>query len=281
MILTNSDLLEIKNIVIEAAIKAGEVIVKYKKKGFSIHNKEGGDSIASQVLTEVDILSQEIILSHLKPLQTKYDLGLLTEESPDDSSRLIKDYFFCIDPMDGTKSFIDSDQGFSVSISLVSKIGESIIAVVYDPVKDNYYSAIKGYGSYKNNNPWSLKKSNNKKLTVIIDPSFDRSKIQNINNIDFIEYGGAVMNVIMVLEGMADCYIKLPKKKKGGGSIWDFSSTTLFCLECGYIASDIYGKPINLNNPNTTFMNEHGVYFSKDNNILSYISHIAERGKEI
>lgn len=266
MILTDTNLIEIKNTAIEAALNAGKIIVKYKKEGFKLKNSKCGDSIASQVLTEVDLLSQEIILSHLKPLQNKFDFGLLTEELPDDSSRLQKDYFFCIDPMDGTKSFIDSEQGFSVSISLISKLGEPVIGVVYDPVKDNMYTAIKSKGLYKNNYPWNPKPDTNTEQIVIIDPSLDRTQLNIEAN--YIFYGGAVMNVIMVLEGKAHCYLKIPKKKSGGGSIWDFSSTTLFCLESGFFATDIYGDKLNLNNPDTTFMNDNGVYFSSTKDYL-------------
>ena len=53
----------------------------------------------------------------------KYDFGILTEETPDNGSRLVKDYFWCVDPLDGTLPFTEGTPGYSVSIALVSKSG--------------------------------------------------------------------------------------------------------------------------------------------------------------
>lgn len=272
MKLLYDDLKKLKNISKKAALQAGIIIMKYKKSGFTITNKGVGSSIASQVVTEADFKSQEIILQLLIPYIDRYDLGLLTEESTDNLTRLSKDYFFAIDPMDGTKSFIDSDKGFSVSISLVSKSGIPVMAVIYDPTKDNLYEVISGSGIYKNGKSWKpvFRKPHNK-LKVIVDPSFVK-KI--INGIEFIEYGGAVMNAILLLEGMADCYLKLPKKSEGGGSIWDFSGTSLLFTECGALALDIYGNPLELNNPETTFMNRFGVIFSSGREVRNSLRDI-------
>ena len=67
MMLLNQDFEVLCNAAIHAAIGAGNIINKYKKNGFTIMTKEGGVSIASQVLTEVDINCQEYILNHLHP----------------------------------------------------------------------------------------------------------------------------------------------------------------------------------------------------------------------
>lgn len=258
MILSRTQIEKLKNISVIAAKAAGDIILKYKKEGFDIYKKDSGHSPASQVLTNVDLLCQSKILELLSPYIKKFDLGLLTEEEVDNKSRFEKEYFFSIDPMDGTKSFVESSFGFSVSISLVTQKGESVLGVVYDPVKDNLYCAIRGVGVFKNGLHWIPKIRSNDKLKIIVDSSYNK---ESIKDVDFIEYGGAVLNAIEVLEGRADCYIKKPKIESGGGSIWDFSSTVALFNECGSIAEDIYGKPINLNNPESTFMNKTGVVF--------------------
>ena len=51
-----------------------------------------------------------------------YDLALLTEESEDDRSCFEKDYFWCIDPLDGTLPFTRNEAGYSVSIGLVAEM---------------------------------------------------------------------------------------------------------------------------------------------------------------
>ena len=269
MKLNNMDLDLITNIAIEAALSAGRIILKYKNRNYKVLNKEGGSSYASQVLTEVDILCQNEILDIISPCIKEFHLGLLTEELEDNCSRFEKEYFFSVDPMDGTKSFIESDHGFSVSISLVEKNGVPVIGVVYDPIKNNLYYGIKGHGLFKNRVKWIPKfRVVDTNLKVLVDPSFVKI---STDNIEYLEYGGAVLNGIEVLEGRADCYLKLPKKDNGGGSIWDFSSITLFYNECNAIAQNMFNNPIFLNSPDTTFMNTQGVIFCKDDEVKNKI----------
>ena len=88
-------------------------------------------------------------MKHLLPTCKTYNLGLLTEEQEDDNSRFDKDFFWCIDPIDGTLAFIKKQAGFSVSIALIAKDGTPQIGVVYDPTKDNLYYAIKDNGVFE------------------------------------------------------------------------------------------------------------------------------------
>ena len=57
-------------------------------------------------------------------------------------------------------------------------------------------------------------------------------------------------------------YFKLPKKTKGCGSIWDYAATRLFFEELDLHVSDSMGNRLNLNNPESTFMNEGGIFYA-------------------
>ena len=83
------------------------MIQKHAGYEIVVKNKPSGSSRASQIVTEVDLMSQEMILKHIHPTCEEYDLGLLIEESNDDLSRFEKDYFWCIDPLDGTLPFVE------------------------------------------------------------------------------------------------------------------------------------------------------------------------------
>jgi len=72
------------------------------------------------------------------------------------------------------------------------------------------------------------------------------------------------MNAIWVLENAPACYFKFPKPENGGGSLWDFAATACIFREVGAIASDIYGAPLDLNRPDSTFMNHRGILFTAD-----------------
>lgn len=291
MQLTSDDLKELSQFALTAAKRAGEIISHFLKMEVDVKNKVAGESLASQVVTEVDILSQNVILKTLEPTMKKYDLALLTEEFPDDGSRLIKDYFWCIDPLDGTLPFIEKNPGFSVSIALVNKKGKPIIGVVYDPLHQNTYHAISGMGAYKNQTPWVIHKNKSDfstPFTLITDrsfmahPSYKRVLValKSVANqlgydpLDTIQHGGAVMNAIWVLENNPACYFKFPKAKPGGGSIWDFAATACLFNELGAKASDINGKPLDLNRPYSTFMNHRGIIYTNNKEIQKSIIHV-------
>ena len=161
MHLTTEQLNKLCTIAISAAKEAGELISMYRDVKTEVEFKKGGttdstvalgaDSLAAQVVTEVDIKSQEIILKHLVPTLEPYDLGLLTEETVDDRSRFDKEYFWCVDPLDGTLPFIQGKPGYAVSIALVSNKGKALVGVVLDPVRQNLYHAVEKQGAFKNN----------------------------------------------------------------------------------------------------------------------------------
>ncbi len=269
------DLLHLTNIAIEAAISAGKIIQKHLNDTITIEKKEGGSNYASQVVTKVDRECERIILSHLIPTCKAFDIGLLSEETEDDGSRFEKDAFWCIDPLDGTLAFINKHPGFSVSIALVAKDGTPVIGVVFDPSTKILYHAIKGNGAYKNSSLWNIKNTNNY-LTYVTDKKLrdtpKSNEIQEILNkhkanlrlktIKEISGSGAVMNAILVLENGPACFLKLPKKDVGGGSIWDFAATACIYHELGLPATNFKGDILDLNKKDDTFMNHQGVYYT-------------------
>jgi 3'-phosphoadenosine 5'-phosphosulfate (PAPS) 3'-phosphatase len=283
MILTNKDLDSFCQTAIVAAKQAGKFISENANKNIAVQNKTGADSLASQVVTEIDIKAQEIILETLDKSISKYDLALLTEESVDDKSRFVKDYFWCIDPMDGTLAFTEKTPGYAVSIALVSKSGESLIGVVFDPSTETLYHAIKGQGAFKNGKPWNpdLLLENKSSFTLQMDRTFLKHKLYKhfideikeilkpygITELKIQKQAGAVLNACWVLDEAPGCYFKLPKPQAGGGSIWDFAATSCIIHEAGALVSDFHANSIQLNRPETTFMNKHGVLFASNKEI--------------
>lgn len=254
MMLNHQNLQDILECCSVAAKRAGEIIEKKRVEGFTVMEKTGGTSLASQVLTEADLLSQQVILDRVNDIVDRFDLGLLTEESTDDGSRFHKDFFLAIDPLDGTKPFIDKGMGYAVSIALVTKSGETVVAVVYDPVIDELFTAIKGDGVRLNGAEF-IPTIHRGPLRVLTNASFPYKKYPNVERNN---YGGAVMNVIQVLKGEYDIFVKPPTISSGGGSIWDYAAATLLLKEAGFIAESYTGGKLNLNRQGTTFMNEDG-----------------------
>jgi len=269
------NLIELTEIAIKAAISAGKIIQNHLNETIAVEKKEGGKSLASQVVTEVDIACEKEILSYLLPTCEDFGIALLSEEREDDGSRFNHDFFWCIDPMDGTLAFINKQPGFSVSIALVSKDGTPHIGVVFDPSTNSLYHASKGNGAFKNRLPITIKHTNNH-LTYVSDRKLkdtlhkDLIEIylnRNVEEMNFygikeIDGSGSVLNGIHVLENGPACMIKLPKKELGGGSIWDFAATACIFNELGLKATDYKGEKLKLNNRRSTFMNENGILYT-------------------
>lgn len=284
MELTQFDLTELSDYAIEAATQAGKLIASYANEEVTVQKKETGDTWAAQVVTEVDQKSQDLILDILKPSLEKYDLGLLAEESEDNGSRFEKDYFWCIDPLDGTLPFTEKRPGYAVSIALVSKVGEAVIGVVYEPQTEMCCWAIKEGGVFKKETI-APEMNDPSHFSLVCDKSTEQHpdfvkmlqflekevKEQGYQKLNIIKGGGSVMNAIWVLQNQPACYFKFPKKEEGGGCLWDYAATACIFNEMGMHASDIAGNAFDLNSKKSPFFNEIGVLYASEEKIAESI----------
>ena len=271
------DLNDLTRKAVRASLEAGELIRSYQDQDVEVLHKEGGDTYASQVVTEVDQKAQEAILLILEPTCREFDLALLTEESEDDGSRFEKEYFWCIDPLDGTLPFTRKEPGYSVSIALISRQGLPQIGVVYDPVNDVLWQATKGQGIQRNGIAWKMQ-PRGKELVFTYDRSFEShperarvlTELENyaesigLQGVTASQFGGAVINACHSLESAPGCHFKFAKPQEGGGSIWDYAATACLYEEGGAIVSDVHGDPLDLNRHVSTFMNHRGAVYATD-----------------
>ena len=278
------DFSELTQQAVKAALKAGGVIHSYQDREVDVIHKEGGDTYASQVVTEVDRKAQDAILEVLEDSCHAQGIAVLTEESEDNRARLEKEYFWCIDPMDGTLPFIRGEAGYSVSIALVARNGSPQIGVVYDPVHDVLWQATKGQGVQRNGEAWTLQ-SSGEVLTFTYDRSFidrpEREKVLKelevyanslgLKGVVATQFGGAVINACHALEHAPGCHFKFSKPQEGGGSLWDYAATACLYEEAGAVVSDVFGNPLDLNQPDSTFMNHRGALYATNKDLASLI----------
>ena len=288
-----SDLKELSALAIEAAVQSGYYIQTMVGKHQVARSKDVGDSLASCVVTEVDVESQRRILGVLRKSIDAYDLGFLTEESADDLSRLQKDYFWCVDPLDGTLPFVEGRPGYAVSIALVSREGEPLIGVVRDPASEVTFHAYRGGGVFRDRakisgDPCDGRQGN---LVWIMDRSMKESELypaiadamktladtRGHSGLSIVDYAGAALNATWVLLESAAVYFKFPKPSKGGGSVWDFAATSCLFREWGEPSTDIFGDPLKLNQSKTTFMNEHGVVYASRPDLAESVRRIYKK----
>jgi fructose-1,6-bisphosphatase/inositol monophosphatase family enzyme len=265
-----SILFEMRDIAVEAAKSAGDLIMSYYQKDFQITKKEGSSEAAS-VLTEVDIKSQKLILEKIQKVTTEYDLGLLAEEAVNDKSRLDKNFFWAIDPIDGTLYFSENKPGFAVSIALVSRSGKSYVGVVLDPEKNELFTATKGSGSFINMKPLFANKEKLEQATLFADRSLakhpDFVAIKEKYDVQF--KSGAVLSAINAIRTPNAYYFKQTKKSESGCTIWDVAAAQLIVSEAGGHYLDYDYNKLNLNKADTIYFHQEGLFVSSNKSRIS------------
>lgn len=294
--MNQAQLAELFEIAKQVAQSAGEIIDSYRTIDVPSAKKGDTGSLAADIVTAVDLEVQEHIEQVLKPVNQQYDLAFLGEERTDDRARFDKAYFWAVDPIDGTLCFCHKEAGYSVSIALVSRAGEAVIGVVYDPLNKQCYAAAKGLGATINEKkiiansagsaeiesppkqPHQTQDSNRqpKRVRCYLDRSYlEDPRYQPIieslrqcvaantdRQLDVCIGGGAALTACWTACEAPALYFKLPKPC--GGSIWDYAATTCFFQVLGLTASDLFGEPLALNRQASTYLNHKGVLFSTD-----------------
>jgi 3'(2'), 5'-bisphosphate nucleotidase len=131
-------------IALLAAKEAGRAILEIYNKDFDVWYKND-----KTPLTMADQRSHDIIVAYLSD-QAVDGLPILSEEGKDIpfKQRSRWEYFWLVDPLDGTKEFVKRNGEFTVNIALVHR-NRPVLGVIYVPVKDVLYFAAEGLGAYK------------------------------------------------------------------------------------------------------------------------------------
>lgn len=202
--LENININDIKNIALEAS----KVIMKIYKRDFQVEYKDD-----KSPLTEADLKSNEIICNSLKNLYP--NIPIMSEENKQTDYEIRKDweYYWCIDPIDGTKEFIKKNDEFTVNIALIHN-QEPVLGVVYAPAIEVMYSAKKGIGAFKNTQKLPISRDDNKYVIVASKSHMSEETQEYINNIqttkekELISMGSS-LKLCLVADGSADCYPRI------------------------------------------------------------------------
>jgi 3'(2'),5'-bisphosphate nucleotidase len=128
--------------MIDAALEAGEEIERFYYDGCETHEKADGSPV-----TEADRAAEEIILDHLGRAFPKVPV-LAEEEAAEGRIPELGTRFFCVDPLDGTRGFVERTGEFTVNIALVEH-GTPVAGVIYVPVTGVLYYGARGQGAFK------------------------------------------------------------------------------------------------------------------------------------
>jgi len=227
--------------VIQLSYKAGEAILEIYNTDFEEEYKQDDSP-----LTKADLASNEIICNGLKKLTP--EIPIISEENKTKRYEERKDWSSCwvVDPLDGTKEFVKKNDEFTTNVALI-KDGKPIAGVVYIPVYNQMYYAIKGYGAYKIDE--------NNELTVITSSSYNpqsekvrivcsRSHLNEATQA-FVDWfrnpeivsKGSSLKFLAIAEGEADVYPRLAPTME-----WDTAAAQIILQEAGGSVTDFNDK---------------------------------------
>lgn len=215
--------------IVAIAKNAGDEIMKIYEKDFSVVYKDD-----KSPLTEADTKSNEIICKALEELYPT--IPILSEENKVAlyEERKIWEYFWLIDPIDGTKEFIKKNGEFTVNIALVFK-NEPVLGVVYAPAMNDMYYAKKGDGAFKNNQKLPLFDNKTPKEKLYVVASKSHLSVETQSYIDALETKtveqvskGSSLKLCMVATGEADVYPRLAPTME-----WDTAAADAIVRESG------------------------------------------------
>ena len=129
-------------LAIQVAREAGALTLKYFGGQYEIEDKGGGDP-----LTTADLAANAVISERLRSARPDY--GWLSEENVDDKTRMFCQKTWIVDPIDGTREFVEGLPEYVVCIALCDN-GMPTIGVIYNPARDALYAAVHQGGAFLN-----------------------------------------------------------------------------------------------------------------------------------
>jgi 3'(2'), 5'-bisphosphate nucleotidase len=264
---------------LEAAVslarEAGSEIMRIFHEGFVIEEKSDSPHY-SEPVTIADRNSSTIIVNGLAD-EFPSD-AILSEEEPDDiERRLRKSRVWVIDPLDGTRGFTEKAGDFAVQIGLV-KDGEPVLGVVFQPLKDVLYYAVKGEGAFLVENmgePRRQRVSNIEnfgEMTLAVSRSHRSKKmtrlVEHFGFEDEYPHGSVGLKVGFLTQKIADIYIHLSPHTK----FWDTAAPQIILEEAGGKLTDIFGAKIQYQIEDVK--NHNGIFSSNGVSHESAVTHL-------
>lgn len=219
--------------VIRIAQQAGaEILRYYNQYEIQVTTKEDNSP-----LTNADLASDRIIRNELT---SRYDIPCLSEEAVIDfEARKTWTRFWLIDPLDGTKEFINKIGEFTVNIALIDN-GKPVLGVIYCPAKNETYYAAVGFGAWyeKNGELLHLPCTKPSRKIIATGSRFHLSQVDKAfneaNNITDMIQVGSSLKFGLVASGKATLYVRFQ-----GSMEWDIAAGHCIVKEAGCMIRDL------------------------------------------
>ncbi len=225
------------------AVEAGNAILTVYATDFDVESKSD-----ESPLTQADLASHNTIVAGLQALTP--DIPIISEEDglPEFPVRSQWDRYWLIDPLDGTKEFVNRNGEFTVNIALIDK-NRPVFGVVHVPVQEKTYIGCEGRGSELRENgsarPISVGESSSAAVRIVGSRSHRGTSLdaflEKLGEHDMVPMGSS-LKFCTVAEGNADVYPRL-----GPTSEWDTAAAQAVVEQAGGQVLELDGKPLSYN----------------------------------
>ncbi len=233
----------------DIAREAGILLMEYFERRVKVEYKGDVD-----LVTEADRKSEELILHRIRTRWPDHDITAEESGRADSGS----DYRWYIDPLDGTTNFAHGFPVFCISMALEHK-STRVAAVIYDPSRDELYSAEKGQGAYLNESRIKISDVNTLAESLVATgfPSHKRHKNPNIHLYHQITLrshgvrraGSAALDLCCVAAGRFDGFWEFNLNP------WDTAAGVLLVEEAGGRVTMFDGSPFQIDSRETLASN--------------------------
>ncbi len=228
------------DILKSAAIRAGDIAMRYWRNAPKTWEKADQQG----PVTEADLAVNEMLQDTLCGVRPSF--GWLSEETEDDTGRLDAETLFIIDPIDGTRAFVQGERTFAHSLA-IARNGRVTDAVVYLPIREKMYSATLGEGSFLNDTPIQvgarsdLSGSDILAARPVLAPEVWKDAPPTVNR---HHRTSLAYRLCLVAEGRFDGMLTIRNSWD-----WDIAAGALILSEAGAIVSDRLSNPLVFNTP--------------------------------
>ena len=165
----------------------------------------------------------------------------------DDKSRFECDFFWCLDPIDGTRSYISGKPEYTISLALINNF-QPILGIIYNPTTNEYFHAEKNKGAFCNNRQIKVNSKTNYEVCSLAISSSEMNILKSynfFNSKDVKKIGSIAYKIALVAKGNIDIAISLTKKND-----WDLAAADLLIREAHGKIMQTNGEKIIYNTQN-------------------------------
>jgi len=240
--LKNPDMAALLQTAIEAARGAGEILMSYYRHEYEIREKSYHNPVTTAD-NEADAFLREYLLNK------QPDFGWLSEETADSEERLAKEWVWIVDPLDGTKEFIQGIPEFVVCIGLAHR-GIPLLGVLYNPAKGELFQTTPEGVPLYNQQPARLHQADSlDQVAVLNSRSETRRGLWEPWRGDFRELvpmGSVAYKIALVATGQREFFVSLRPKNE-----WDLCAAHAVLRQTGGVLRTLEGQEVRYNQPNT------------------------------